>query len=83
MPTVCTPKLFEFEAVEHRAAVAGSDGRDNSTRRGWMSTSEKKCINDDGKKAPELGGFFKYTPTHRRAGTKFLHFPIGQILLRA
>lgn len=45
MPTVCTPKLFEFEAVEHRAAVAGSDGRDNSTRRGWMSTPEKKCIN--------------------------------------
>jgi hypothetical protein len=51
MPTACTPKLFEFEAVEHRAAVAGSDGRDNSTRRGWMSTPEKKCINDDGKKA--------------------------------
>jgi hypothetical protein len=26
MPTECTPKLFEFEAVERRAVVAQFDG---------------------------------------------------------
>jgi hypothetical protein len=28
MPTECTPTLFEFEAVERRAVVAGFDGGD-------------------------------------------------------
>ena len=34
MQTECTPELFEFEAVERRAVVAGFDGGDDHLERG-------------------------------------------------
>ena len=36
MPTECTPKLFEFEAVERRSVVAGFDGGDISSNAGGL-----------------------------------------------
>src|SRR5258706_654384 len=36
MPTECTPTLFEFEAVERRAVVAGFDGGDITSNAGAL-----------------------------------------------
>jgi hypothetical protein len=36
MPTECTPPLFEFEAVERRAVVAGFDGGDITSNAGAL-----------------------------------------------
>src|SRR5712692_5699424 len=36
MPTECTPTLFEFEAVERRAVVAGFDGGDITSNGGAL-----------------------------------------------
>jgi Transposase DDE domain group 1 len=36
MPTECTPPLFEFEAVERRAVVAGFDGGDITSNTGAL-----------------------------------------------
>src|SRR5438477_5237691 len=36
MPTECTPTLFEFEAVEGRAVVAGFDGGDITSNAGAL-----------------------------------------------
>ena len=36
MPTECTPKRFEFEAVERRAVVAGFDGGDITSNAGAL-----------------------------------------------
>ncbi|HEY1873102.1 MAG TPA: IS1380 family transposase [Steroidobacteraceae bacterium] len=36
MPTECTPRLFEFEAVERRAVVAGFDGGDITSNAGAL-----------------------------------------------
>ena len=36
MQTECTPKLFEFEAVERRAVVAGFDGGDITSNAGAL-----------------------------------------------
>jgi hypothetical protein len=36
MPTECTPKLFEFEAVERRRVVAGFDGGDITSNAGAL-----------------------------------------------
>ena len=36
MPTECTPTLFEFEAVERRAVVAGFDGGDITSNTGAL-----------------------------------------------
>lgn len=36
MPTQCSPKLFEFEAVERRSVVAGFDGGDITSNAGGL-----------------------------------------------
>ena len=36
MQTECTPKLFEFEAVERHAVVAGFDGGDITSNAGAL-----------------------------------------------
>ena len=36
MPTECTPKLFEFEAVEGRAVVANFEGGDITSNAGAL-----------------------------------------------
>ena len=36
MQTECTPKLFEFEAVERRSVVAGLDGGDITSNAGAL-----------------------------------------------
>jgi Transposase DDE domain group 1 len=36
MPTECTPKLFEFEAVERRSVVAGFDGGNITSNAGAL-----------------------------------------------
>jgi len=36
MPTECTPRLFDFEAVERRAVVAGFDGGDITSNAGAL-----------------------------------------------
>src|SRR5450631_2379257 len=36
MPTECTPRLFEFEAVERHAVVAGFDGGDITSNAGAL-----------------------------------------------
>jgi hypothetical protein len=40
MPTECTPTLFEFEAVEGRAVVAGFDGGDITSNAGGLLLGE-------------------------------------------
>jgi hypothetical protein len=40
MPTECTPTLFEFEAVERRAVVAGFDGGDITSNAGALLLGE-------------------------------------------
>jgi len=36
MPTECTPKLFEFDAVERRSVVAGFDGANITSNAGAL-----------------------------------------------
>src|SRR5258707_7625416 len=40
MPTECTPTIFEFEAVERRAVMAGFDGGDITSNAGALLLGE-------------------------------------------